>query len=80
VDETRKPRKDIPPAVFSDDPEEQLEEELREHPQDASTKVDVGSDESMDASDPVSVVRPGSGEPAPSSDSPEEREESQDRD
>lgn len=79
MDETRKPRKDVPPAVFSDDPEAELEEELREHPEDASTKVDVGSDESMDASDPPSVVRPGTGEPAPSSGSPEEREDSQDR-
>jgi hypothetical protein len=80
VDETRKPGKKIPPAVFSDDPEVELEEELREHPNDASAKVDVGSDESMDASDPVSVARPGSGEPVPSSDSPEEREDSQDCD
>jgi hypothetical protein len=79
VDESKKPRKDVPPAVFSDDPEAELEEELREHPQDASAKVDVGSDESMDASDPLSVVRPGSGEPAPSSGSPEERNDRKDR-
>lgn len=66
--------KKLPPAVFSDDPEEQLEERLREHPHDADTKVDVGSDESMDASDPPSVSRPGGDEPAPSSGFPDEKD------
>jgi len=56
-----------PPAVFSENPEEELEERLRENPDDAGTKVDVGSDESMDASDPPSVVLPEHGDPAPSS-------------
>ncbi|HUG45394.1 MAG TPA: hypothetical protein VMK31_02630 [Sphingomicrobium sp.] len=56
-----------PPAVFSGNPEEQLEEELRRNPKDKSTKVDVGSDQSMDASDPPSVVLPKHGEPVPSS-------------
>lgn len=65
--------KKLPPAVFSGDPEEELEEKLREHPHDPSTKVDVGSDESMDASDPPSAAQPGSAEePAPSSGFPEE--------
>lgn len=56
-----------PPAVFSDDPEAELEEKLREDPSDPSAKVDVGSDESMDASDPPSVVQPEHNEPVPSS-------------
>ena len=56
-----------PPAVFSDDPEAELEEKLRRNPEDASAKVDVGSDESMDASDPPSVVQPDRSEPVPSS-------------
>ena len=64
--------KKVPPAVFSNDPEEQLEERLRQHPHDANTKVDVGSDESMDASDPPSVSRPGCDEPVPSSGFPDE--------
>lgn len=61
-----------PPAVFSDDPEKELEEELRRNPHDASKKVDVGSDESMDASDTPSSSQPGSTrEPAPSSGFPD---------
>ena len=58
----------IPPAVFSADPEAELEEQLRQHPHDLDTKADVGSDESMDASDPPSSSQPGSDkEPPPSS-------------
>lgn len=56
-----------PPAVFSEDPEAELEERLRRNPTDRDTKVDVGSDESMDASDPPSVVQPEHDEPVPSS-------------
>ena len=62
----------IPPAVISDAPEAELEEKLRKHPHDADAKVDVGSDESMDASDPPAAARPGSSkEPPPSSGFPE---------
>ena len=61
----------IPPAVHSADPEPELEEELRKHPHDLDTKADVGSDESMDASDPPAATRPGCDEPAPSSGFPE---------
>ncbi|WP_205481075.1 hypothetical protein [Sphingomonas arenae] len=58
----------IPPAVFSADPERELEERLRKNPRDEDAKADVGSDESMDASDPPSAAQPGcSDEPAPSS-------------
>lgn len=72
---SRKTKKDRPPpAVFSEDPEAQLERELEEHPDDASKKVDVGSDESMDASDPVSASLPEHREPAPSSSFEEEEE------
>ena len=53
-------------------PEKELEQELKKHPQDLDKKVDVGSDESMDASDPSAAVQPGqSDEPVPSSGFPE---------
>ena len=62
----------IPPAVHSADPEHELEEQLRKRPHDLDTKADVGSDESMDASDPPAAAQPGcSDEPAPSSTFPE---------
>lgn len=61
-----------PPAVLSDDPDRELEKRLREHPEDRDAKADVGSDESMDASDPSAAAQPGTGdEPAPSSGFPE---------
>ena len=61
-----------PPPVFSAPPEPGLEEKLRKRPNDLDTKADVGSDESMDASDPSSATQPGcSKEPAPSSGFPE---------
>ena len=56
-----------PPAVQSGAPEPELEERLRRNPHDKDAKVDVGSDESMDASDPPSVVQPEHNEPVPSS-------------
>lgn len=73
--EPRAAKKKRPPPVTEQcNPEAELEHELQEHPDDASTKVDVGSDESMDASDPVSVVQPEHREPAPSSGFDEEDE------
>jgi hypothetical protein len=58
----------IPPAVHSAPPEQELEQELKRHPHNLDMKVDVGSDESMDASDPPSSSQPGQGdEPVPSS-------------
>ena len=58
----------VPPAVFSADPEKELEEKLSRDPDDLSARVDVGSDESMDASDPPSAARSGDDkEPVPSS-------------
>nr|WP_314446536.1 hypothetical protein [uncultured Sphingomonas sp.] len=60
--------KDTPPAVLSGDPERELEHKLRRDPGNEDAKVDVGSDESMDASDPPSTSQPGcADEPVPSS-------------
>ncbi len=61
-----------PPPVLSADPERELEQKLRKNPQDLDAQVDVGSDESMDASDPPTAAQPGqSDEPVPSSGFPE---------
>ena len=64
---TKEKKRRPPPVVVSKDPEHELEEELKRHPCNANAKVDVGSDESMDASDPPSVVQPEHNEPVPSS-------------
>ena len=62
----------VPPPVLSRAPEKELEEKLRKHPEDENAKVDVGSDQSMDASDPPSASQPGcEDEPVPSSGFPE---------
>ena len=59
---------EAPPAVQSGDPDGELEKKLRRDPGNEDAKVDVGSDESMDASDPPSASQPGCGdEPVPSS-------------
>jgi hypothetical protein len=60
-----------PPAVQSGPPERELELKLKKHPEDLDAKADVGSDESMDASDPSAATQPGGNEPAPSSGFPE---------
>jgi hypothetical protein len=61
-----------PPAVFSAPPERELERKLKQNPHDQDAKADVGSDESMDASDPPSAAQPGNNcEPAPSSGFPD---------
>ncbi|NNM78250.1 hypothetical protein HJG53_15260 [Sphingomonas sp. ID1715] len=44
-----------------------IQRRLERDPFDADAKVDAGSDESMDASDPPAAAAPGSQEPAPSS-------------
>lgn len=50
----------------------ELERELRQHPEDPNAKIDVGSEESMDASDPTAAAQPGQkDEPVPSSGFPE---------
>lgn len=74
----KKTKEKVPPPVFSGEPSADLEKKLREHPDDLSTRIDVGSDESMDASDPPSSARSGD-EPAPSSSFPDEETEDSDR-
>ena len=67
-------RKDegVPPAVISGDPRPGLERKLKRNPDDLDAKADVGSDESMDASDPPAATQPGQkDEPVPSSGYPE---------
>ena len=60
------------PQVQKRDPEQDLENELRDHPDDLDKKADVGSDESMDASDPPAAAQPGQNDdPVPSSGFPE---------
>jgi len=61
-----------PPPVLADDPDAELEKKLKRNPDDQDAKVDVGSDESMDASDPPSSSQPGQkDEPVPSSGFPD---------
>ncbi len=48
-----------PPVVHNADPDRELEKKLRREPGNDDAKVDVGSDESMDASDPPSASQPG---------------------
>lgn len=69
---TGEQKSDVPPPVLSDDPEQELEKELRDDPHDLDKKADVGSDESMDASDPPAATQPGQNDdPVPSSGFPE---------
>jgi hypothetical protein len=68
----KKDQASVPPPVLSGEPERELERELRDNPHDLDKKADVGSDESMDASDPPAAAQPGqSDEPVPSSGFPE---------
>lgn len=62
----------VPPAVLPRAPEKELEQELKRSPHDLDKKADVGSDESMDASDPSAATQPGQNDdPVPSSGFPE---------
>ena len=62
----------VPPPVIPKGPERELEQELKRNPHDLDKKVDVGSDESMDASDPPAAAQPGQNDqPVPSSGFPE---------
>jgi hypothetical protein len=68
----RKDDKPPPPPVLADEPDAELEKKLKRNPDDQDAKVDVGSDESMDASDPPSSSQPGQkDEPVPSSGFPD---------
>jgi hypothetical protein len=72
VNDQREKEQKRPAAVMSGDPERELERKLKRNPKDQDAKVDVGSDESMDASDPVAATQPGQGDdPAPSSGFPQ---------
>jgi hypothetical protein len=69
-DDTKRDRP--PPPAESADPDAELERRLKRDPSDDDAKVDVGSDESMDASDPPAASQPGQkDEPVPSSGFPE---------
>lgn len=60
-----------PPPTLSGEPDREFEIKVKKHPEDDDAKVDLGSDESMDASDPIATTQPGKDEPAPSSGFPE---------
>ena len=61
-----------PPAI-SRDPAREFERKLKRNPDDEDAKVDLGSDESMDASDPSAASQPGQkDEPVPSSGFPDD--------
>jgi hypothetical protein len=68
----RKRKEKAPAPVISRGPAQELERKLKRHPEDLNAKADVGSDESMDASDPSAAAQPGQkDEPVPSSGFPE---------
>ncbi|HET9814003.1 MAG TPA: hypothetical protein VFP57_10175 [Sphingomicrobium sp.] len=72
VSDDGKKHKKHPAAVISADPEPELERRLKRNPDDLDARADVGSDESMDASDPPSSSQPGAkDEPVPSSGFPD---------
>ena len=72
--EKKKETGTVPPPVISNPPEKELERRLQDEPRNPDAKADVGSDESMDASDPPSSTQPGCGdEPVPSSGFPEKK-------
>ena len=66
-----KGKKKVRPATQQRAPDRELELKVKKHPEDKDAKADLGSDESMDASDPSSATQPGSSEPAPSSGFPD---------
>ena len=68
-----KNRSTAPPATLSGEPNRESEIKVKRNPDDEDAKVDLGSDESMDASDPSSATQPSSPEPAPSSGFPEQK-------
>ena len=54
-------------------PNRELEIKVKQNPHDPDAKADLGSDQSMDASDPSAATQPSSQEPVPSSTFPEEK-------
>jgi hypothetical protein len=72
VNDQRDKEEKPPSPVISSDPDRELERKLKRNPDDDDAKADVGSDESMDASDPPAAAQPGqSDDPVPSSGFPE---------
>ena len=70
----KKSQEKAPKPILSGAPDRAIELKVKKHPDDEDAKADLGSDESMDASDPSSAAQPGtSNEPAPSSGFPEEQ-------
>jgi hypothetical protein len=59
-----------PAPTLSGAPDGELERALKRSPSDQQAQVDVGSDESMDASDPPAACQPGGNDPVPSNDFP----------
>lgn len=55
-----------PGGRVSRDPARGFELEVEKDPENKQAQVDLGSNESMDASDPLSVCQPGDSQPAPS--------------
>jgi hypothetical protein len=62
-------------ATMSGDPDRELELTLENNPSDKQAQADVGSDGSMDASDPPSSCQPGGNDPVPSNDFPQTKPE-----
>jgi hypothetical protein len=72
VNDSNKKPDAAPPAVLSGATQRELERRLKRNPDDQDAKADVGSDQSMDASDPTAASQPGQkDEPVPSSGFPE---------
>ena len=72
MNDPKKTADKAPAPALSGETARELERKLKRNPKDAGLRADVGSDESMDASDPSSATQPGrSDEPAPSSGFPE---------
>jgi hypothetical protein len=72
VNDPNKKTSTAPAPALSGDAARELERKLKRNPDDQDAKVDVGSDESMDASDPTAASQPGQkDEPVPSSGFPE---------
>lgn len=62
-----------PPPTQPAAPNRELEIKVRKNPDDEDAKADLGSDESMDASDPSAATQPTSHEPVPSSTFPDKK-------
>ena len=65
------------PATLSGAPSREHEIKVKQNPDDKDAKADLGSDQSMDASDPSSATQPTSPEPMPSSGFPEPKDSSE---